>query len=122
MGPSPLAYALAISLRPLLRTAAQQLTLLGRVSDLEHFSVVWLGGADLYARLGSLGLIELASAVQNYEFGLAIIRLEFSDDWEEVDSIPDRWLASTRLNTVRSLSRAIRRWKREHGWQQIGMD
>lgn len=76
----------------------------------------------MYARLGSLGLLELASAVQNYEFGLAIIRLEFSDDWEEVNSIQDQWLASTRLNTVRSLARSIRRWKREHGWQQIGID
>lgn len=122
MQPSALAAAMAADLRPVLRHTAQQLTLLGRVVDLDDFSTEWLGEPCAYVRLAGLDMLELASAVNCLELGLGIMTMFLHTEWEEAETERDRWQANTRLTAARALLRNLRTWKRQQRWREIGLD
>jgi hypothetical protein len=116
------AQLLAISLRPIIRQTAHQLTLLGLVQDDEEFSITWLGGEHAYHALGGLGLIDLAGVVHCLEFGLGLQQCVYQGEWEDAQTQRDRWQARVRLSAVRLQLVRLRRWKRESGWQELLSD
>lgn len=71
MVPSLIAAGLIVSLRPILRNTAHQLTLLGLVTDEFEFEATWMGINGSYHGLGGMSLIQLADIVRSVEFGLA---------------------------------------------------
>lgn len=120
MSGAPLiANALAISLRPIVRQTAHQLTLMGLVQDSDEFARNWLGAFDAYQRLSSFTLLELASVVQSLEFGLGLQECLYQGDFEEAVTDRDRWQARVRLSALRLQLIRLRRWKRESGWQTV---
>lgn len=120
--PAVFAYSLAHSLRPILRQAAQQLTLLGRVVDLDDFSDAWLGEPQAYRHLGGMDLLELASVVGCLEIELGILLMELEAEWDQAKDDRDRWLANVRLRTVRALVKQLRAWKRDSDWIEVGFE
>ena len=123
MSNAPLiANALAISLRPIVRQTAHQLTLMGLVQDSDEFARNWLGAFDAYKRLSSLTLLELADVVQSLEFGLGLQECLYQSDFEDAVADRDRWQARVRLSALRLQLIRLRRWKRESGWQAVIFD
>ena len=123
MSDAPLiANALAISLRPIVRQTAHQLTLMGLVQDSDEFARNWLGAFDAYKRLPSFTLLELASVVQSLEFGLGLQECLYQSDFEDAVADRDRWQARVRLSALRLQLIRLRRWKRESGWQTVMFD
>ena len=117
-----MANALAISLRPIVRQTAHQLTLMGLVQDSDEFARNWLGAFDAYKRLSSLTLLELADVVQSLEFGLGLQECLYQSDFEDAEADRDRWQARVRLSALRLQLIRLRRWKRESGWQTVIFD
>ena len=123
MSNAPLiANALAISLRPIVRQTAHQLTLMGLVQDSDEFARNWLGAFDAYQRLSSFTLLELATVVQSLEFGLGLQECLYQSDFEDAVGDRDRWQARVRLSALRLQLIRLRRWKRESGWQAVMFD
>lgn len=108
-----------MTLRPIIRQTAHQLTLLGLVEDCAEFSLTWLGNQHAYDRLAGLSLFELAGAVQSLEFGLGLQECVLQGNWEDAQSDRERWQARVRLSALRLQIVRLRRWKRESGWQTI---
>ena len=117
-----IANALAISLRPIVRQTAHQLTLMGLVQDSDEFARNWLGAFDAYKRLPSSTLLELADVVQSLEFGLGLQECLYQSDFEDAVADRDRWQARVRLSALRLQLIRLRRWKRESGWQTVMFD
>lgn len=119
--PAVFAPDMAQSLRPILRHTAQQLTLLGRIVDLDDFSEHWLGEEGGYHSLGGMDLLELASAVNCLELSLGILAMALHAEWEQTACDRTRWYANAQLTSARALLRELRRWKREHHWREVGL-
>ncbi len=122
MEPSLIAAGLIISLRPLLRATAHQLTLLGLVDDELEFEARWMGIAGSYHGLGGMTLMQLAQIVQSVEFGLGLQAAVYQFEWEDAVSARDRWQARVKLSATRILIVRLRRWKRDSGWQTVLFD
>jgi hypothetical protein len=117
-----LARTLAISLRPIIRQTAHQLTLMGLVQDSHDFATQWLGNFDAYDRLAGYSLLELASVVHSLEFGMGLQECVYQSEWEEALSDRQRWQTRVRLSALRLQLVRLRRWKRESGWQGVMFD
>lgn len=117
-----LARTLAISLRPIVRQTAHQLTLMGLVQDSDEFATKWLGNFDAYDRLSGYSLLELASVVHSLEFGMGLQECLYQADWEDAVTDRARWQARVKLSALRLQLVRLRRWKRESGWQTVMYD
>jgi len=122
LGPSLIAAGLAVSLRPILRNTAHQLTLLGLVEDELEFEARWMGITGSYHGLGGMTLMQLAQIVQSVEFGLGLQAAVYQFDWEDAQTDRDRWQARVRLSAARLLVVRLRHWKRNSGWQTVMFD
>lgn len=122
MVPSLIAAGLIVSLRPILRNTAHQLTLLGLVTDEFEFEATWMGINGSYHGLGGMSLIQLADIVRSVEFGLGLQASLYHFEWEDAVSDRDRWQARVRLSALRLQLVRLRRWKRESGWQDTLFD
>src|SRR5690606_20986173 len=117
-----LARTLAISLRPIIRQTAHQLTLMGLVQDSHEFAAQWLGNFDAYDRLGGYSLCELVSVVHSLEFGMGLQECLYQAEWEDAVTERERWQPRVRLRAVRGQLVLLRRWERESGWQGVMFD
>ena len=122
MEPSLIAAGLVVSLRPILRNVAHQLTLMGLVEDEFEFEARWMGITGSYHGLGGMTLMQLAQIVQSVEFGLGLQAAVYQFEWEDAASPRDRWQARVKLSAARLLVVRLRRWKRNSGWQAVLFD
>ena len=95
---------------------------MGLVQDSGEFATKYLGSFEAYDRLGSFGLLELASVVHSLEFGMGLQECLYQGDWEEALTDRERWQTRVRLSALRLQLVRLRRWKRESGWQTVMFD